>query len=169
MFELIHGEIGGSAAAEINEIRLAAADEGLGGINLQLGQQGIEVSPNRGRIFISINLEITKMAALPAERDVSINPERSAGSGWAVNRGEDFRRVLRFPEGIGWIIRDEIVSDRRFLLQRNHGFRRRRRCNGAHVKSFTSSCLRNSTPPRHRRPRLFSRKPLPESFQSAFR
>src|SRR5439155_1136674 len=70
MLELIDGEIRRSAAAEVNEGRLATADEGFRGVKRQFLEHRVEVASDRRRILVRINFEVTKVAALPAKGNV---------------------------------------------------------------------------------------------------
>src|ERR1051326_8497772 len=68
--ELVRRKITRRAAAEINEVGLASAHGGLARVNRQLLQQRVEVTAHFGRIFVRVNLEITKVAALAAKGNV---------------------------------------------------------------------------------------------------
>src|SRR6185295_9644398 len=57
-----------------------------------------------------INLEITEVTSLPAERDVQVQPEGRAGSRCAVESGQGFGHVLGFPERVGRVVRDEVTA-----------------------------------------------------------
>src|SRR5207302_3004473 len=106
MLELVHREIGRGAAAEVDELRLAPADERLRGVKGQLRKHCVNVSLDFGRILVGIDLEIAEVAALPAKRNVDVDAEwssafrapRSALSWRALHRGIHFRDKLRFPK-----------------------------------------------------------------------
>ncbi len=99
VFELVHGEVRGGAAAEIDEVRFPPADERLRGVERKFLDRGVDVAANGGRVLVGINPEITEVAPLPAERDVQINPERRARLGRPFQRGVQFPDPFRFPKG----------------------------------------------------------------------
>src|SRR4051794_36192886 len=70
MPELIDRQVGRSASTEINEAGLPRANEWPGGIVGKLLQGCVDIPANGRGIFIGVDLEITEVTALPAERNV---------------------------------------------------------------------------------------------------
>src|SRR5205823_4809325 len=124
--QLLDRKVGGRAAAKINKVGLAPADDGLRGVNRKLPNGRVDVAPNRGRIFVCVNLEITKVAALAAKRDVQINAKRRLRGGGPFQSRQQLASALRFPERKRRIVRDKIIANGRLLLQR----RRWKACRG---------------------------------------
>src|SRR6267378_312527 len=123
MAKLVLREIRRRAAAEINEVRLAATDEFFSGVDFQFGEQRVEVAAHSGGILVRIDLEVAEMAALPTEWNVDVEAEGSRASsvesrGQAAQRRQKLRHEFRFPKRERRIVRDEIIAHRRFLLNR---------------------------------------------------
>src|SRR5439155_27369372 len=76
MLELVRREIGRGAAAEVDEVRFAPADERLRGVKRQLRKRRVKVSLDFGRILVGIDLEIAEVAALPAKWNVDVDAQR---------------------------------------------------------------------------------------------
>ena len=76
MLELVRREIGRGAAAEVDEVRLAPADERFRGVKRQLRKRRVNVSLDFGRILVGIDLEIAEVAALPAKWNVDVDAQR---------------------------------------------------------------------------------------------
>src|SRR6266480_4774982 len=106
MLELVRREIGRGAAAEVDEVRLAPADERLRGVKGQFRKRRVNVSLDFGRILVGIDLEIAEVTALPAKWNMHINAEgssafcvlRSVLSWRVLHCGTHVGHKLRFPE-----------------------------------------------------------------------
>src|SRR5262249_34329059 len=75
--KLVGRKITGRAATEVDEPRLAAGDGRLRGIDRQFLQQRVEIPANLRRILVRVDFVVTKVAALPAKRNVGVEAERS--------------------------------------------------------------------------------------------
>src|SRR4051812_26800423 len=118
MPELIDRQVGRSASTEINEARLPRANEWLGGIIGKFLQGGIDIPANGRGIFIRVDLEIAEVTPFPAERNVEIDSEVCSGLRRALQSVVEFAYMVRLPKRERGIIRNEIVADRGFLLDR---------------------------------------------------
>ena len=63
------------AAAEVDEVELAAGHCRRRGVELPLPREQIEILLDLARILVGVDPEVTEMAALPAERDVQVQPQ----------------------------------------------------------------------------------------------
>ena len=108
--DLARGNVGGRTASEINELRLPPADERLLRVERQFLNRGIEVALDLPCVLIRIDLEIAKMAALSAERDMEVNAERRSRRRRAIQRRVSLVHVLGSPERIRRIVGDEVVA-----------------------------------------------------------
>src|SRR5687767_3744744 len=108
--ELPGREERGRAAAEINEARLSSADEALPGIEAELADHRVEIAIDFGGILAGIDLEVAEMAALPAERDVDVDPQRGIPARRAIERVIGFPNVLGVPKGIRRIVGNEVAT-----------------------------------------------------------
>ena len=104
MAELISREIRWRAAAEINEIGFASTDKRFARVESEFAQHRVNVMPDRGRVFVGINFEITEMAAFAAKWNVNVHTQRVAWPGWTFDCVEDFAGELWFPESVRRII-----------------------------------------------------------------
>ena len=75
MLELIDRQIRRCAAAEVDEVRFAAADERLRGVQAQFLEDRVDVSLDLGRILVRIDLEVAEVTALSAKRDVNVEAQ----------------------------------------------------------------------------------------------
>src|SRR5258706_7709538 len=98
MPKLVGREIGRRAPAEVDEVWFAPAHERFVRIEGELAQHGVNVVANRGRILVRIDLEIAKMAALPAERDMDVHAQQIAGPRRTLKGRVNLARAFRFPE-----------------------------------------------------------------------
>ena len=136
--QLALGQIARRAAAEVEEARLAPADDGLARVSREFFQHRINVATDRRRIFVRIDLEVAEVAALPAERNVRVESEVVARFRCALQRLLELRNGVGLPEREGRIVRDEVAARRRLLLHRRRGGRRRGGDgDGAHDYFFT--------------------------------
>ena len=117
--ELFGGEVGGRAAAEVDEAGFAAADDGLFGVEGELAADGVEVGFDFAGVLIGIDLEVAEVAAFAAEGDVDVDAEGGAGDGGAVEGGFGFVELFGAPEGEGRVVGDEVVAFPGFLWRRN--------------------------------------------------
>src|SRR2546427_1969638 len=62
------------------------------------------------RSLVGIDLEITERASLPAERNMQVDTEGSAGGRRPRERRIGFVDVIRSPERVGGIIGDEAYA-----------------------------------------------------------
>src|SRR5205807_8876831 len=85
----------------------------------QLPDREVQVSFNGGGIFVGVNAEITKMAALAAKRDMQINAQRGSRRWRPVQSRGHVAGMLGFPKGKRRVIRNEVVADGGFLLHRD--------------------------------------------------
>src|SRR5207247_1105181 len=72
MPKLVFREIARRATAEINEVRVAPTNKFFAGVDSQFRKQRVEVAAHGGGILVRIDLEVTEVAALPAERKEEI-------------------------------------------------------------------------------------------------
>src|SRR5262249_24238338 len=122
--QLTGAQIRGRAAGEVDELQAAAADDRQLRIELHFLEQGVEVGLDVARVLVGVDAEIAELAALAAERDVQIEPERRARPGRCTQRPRPLRQVRGFPRREWWIIRDKIVAETGLLLirfERRHG------------------------------------------------
>ena len=124
--QLIGRQIAGRATAEVDEARLASFDERLVRVGREILQQRVEVAANLRRVLVGIDLEVAEVAALPAKRNVRVEPEVHAGRGLTFERGLQFADAILFPVGERRVVRDEVIACGRFLLKRRSGGRGRR-------------------------------------------
>ena len=117
MFKLVHRQIARSATAEIDKVGFATTDERFGGVNREFLEGRLDVTANSRGIFICVNLEITKVAALSAERDMHVDAQRHPRSRWTLERGIQFLHLILFPKGERGIVGNEIIPDRGLFLQ----------------------------------------------------
>src|SRR5207244_4491812 len=96
--ELVHRKVRRCAAAEVNEARRAAAYKRFARIQLELLQHRVNVVPNRRRIFVRIDLEIAKVAALAAKRDVNVHSEWRAALWRAFQSSKNLAVKLGLPK-----------------------------------------------------------------------
>ena len=87
-----------------------AADEWLGGVERQFTDHGIEVAIDLGGVLAGVDLEVTEVAALAAERDVDVDAQRRAGPRRAVQGLVRLRHLVLVPERIGRVVGDEIIA-----------------------------------------------------------
>src|SRR6185295_9736025 len=71
--ELARRNIRWSAAAKINKLRFSAADERPLRVELQLLNGRIQISLDLRGVFIGVDLEVAKVAAFTAKRDMNVN------------------------------------------------------------------------------------------------
>src|SRR5690606_30379589 len=74
--ELARREERRRAAAEVDEVQRPARDGGPGGVELPLAREQVEVVGDLLRVAIGVDAEVAEVAALPAERDVQVQPQR---------------------------------------------------------------------------------------------
>ena len=78
--QLVGRKIARCAAAEIDELGFASADDRLARIDREFRQQRIKVAAHFGGIFVGIDFEVTEVTTLPAKGNVRVNAEGSWGS-----------------------------------------------------------------------------------------
>src|SRR5262249_31576106 len=84
---------------------------------LDLAGQCVKVDLYVLSILVGVDAKITELAALAAERDVQIQPQRSAGLRRSLQGGHRLRQVLWLPRGERRIVGDEVIAQPRLLLQ----------------------------------------------------
>src|ERR1041385_6291973 len=115
--ELASGKKRWRATAEIDEARFSAADEWFSGVELEFADQGIQVAFDFGRILAGIDLEVAKMAAFPAKRNVNVDPQRSVGKWRTVQGRGSLAYVFMPPEGIRGVIGNKVTTGSGLFLQ----------------------------------------------------
>ena len=134
MKQLAAGKVTRRAATEINEARLAFADKRLVRINRQLLQHRVEIAFDGVRILVRVHAEITKVATLPAKRNVRVHPQRRVRSRSPLHGGLNFRHGFFLPKRKRRVVGDKIIADRGLGFQRR--FTGRGRGGGAHYFAF---------------------------------
>ena len=114
--ELLDRQIRRRPSAEVDEARLAVADERFARIEAQLVEQSVNVGPDLGGIPVGVDLVVAEMAALAAEGNVQVDAERRAPIRRALEGGREVSDQLRLPERKRWIVGDEVVSDAGLFL-----------------------------------------------------
>src|SRR5262249_5391283 len=76
--ELRGAQIRWRAAAEVDVVERPASDAGPGRQQFYLLQDGIEIDFDVLGVLVGVDAEVTELAALPAEWDVQVKPERHA-------------------------------------------------------------------------------------------
>ena len=112
MKQLAAGKVTRRAATEINEARLAFADKRLVRINRQLLQHRVEIAFDGVRILVRVHAEITKVATLPAKRNVRVHPQRRVRSRSPLHGGLNFRHGFFLPKRKRRVVGDKIIADR---------------------------------------------------------
>ena len=113
LLELLAREVRGRAAAEVDEARAAAGDQGSAGVELELALERVEVAADLGRVLVGVDLEVAEVAALAAEGQVDVEAERGAGLRAAAQAALERPDLCGRPEGEGRVVRDEVVADGR--------------------------------------------------------
>ena len=67
-------QVGWRAATEVDVIELAATDHGLPRAEFDFLHEGIRVRLDIAGVFVGVHAEVTELAALPAERNMQIQP-----------------------------------------------------------------------------------------------
>ena len=108
------------AAAEIDEIELAAGNRGKLRVEFPLAREQVEIAVDLFGVLAGVDPEIAEVAAFPAERDVQVEAERRAGHGRRLLRGNGvvLDAVAR-PDRKRRIVGDEIAAN--FRLVRHGG------------------------------------------------
>ena len=84
-FELRRRDVRRRAAAEVDEVQRPPGDGRLLGVELPLARQDVEISLHLGRVLVGVDAEVAEVTALPAERDVEVEPERHLERpGWSA-------------------------------------------------------------------------------------
>src|SRR5262245_14095763 len=108
--ELARRNIGGSAAAEVDELGFAAADEGPLGVELKLPDGGVEVALDLARVLVGIDLEVAERAALATKRNMQVDTYGSAGGRPSIEGGIGFVDAVPSPERVGRVVGNEVIS-----------------------------------------------------------
>ena len=98
--------------ALLREVELLAKTPCVGGRMLDFAGQGVEVSFDVAGVLVGVDAEVAELAALPAERDVQVQPKRRR---WVWRGGERRLRITLYrlvrPDRKRRIRRDEITPD----------------------------------------------------------
>src|SRR6185295_13431177 len=103
-------EVTGCAAPEIDEFRFPSGDAGCARIHRQLGHAVFDVALDVLRIFIGVHAEVAEVAALPTERDMEIDAQRSLRRGGRFKHRAYAVVQLRAPERKWRVVGDEIIA-----------------------------------------------------------
>src|SRR6185295_17713073 len=110
--ELLRREKRRRAAAEVHEVERASGYRGKLPVELPLARERVEILADLGRILVGVDAKVTEMTALPAERNVEVQPERNRRVGRRRQRGT---RVafdgLRRPDRKRRICGNEVTAD----------------------------------------------------------
>ena len=101
-------DVGGGAAAEVDELQGPAGDPGAPGIGLDLAAKGVEVAPDLAGVAVHVDAEVAELAALPAEGDVQVEPEvRGPAAGGGLQHRLGGGDLVGAPEGVRRVVGDE--------------------------------------------------------------
>src|SRR5207249_7307627 len=96
--QLRRAEIGGRTATEVDELQRPAANHRQLAVKFYLLHESIEIRFYITGVFVRIDAEIAKLAALAAERDVQIEPQRRVRIRRRLQSGPCRRQVLPLPK-----------------------------------------------------------------------
>ena len=105
-----------SAAAEIRKSKLSSLEGARPAVQFVFFNQGVEVDLDLGSILVRVDFEITKLAALPTERNVDVKAEWIVDARRFIEGRERFANELRLPLRERRIVRNEVVADIRARL-----------------------------------------------------
>ena len=116
-FELTRGQKRRGAAAEIDEIHRPPGNGRQPRVELPLARQHVEIVVDLLRVLVGVDAEVAEVAALPAERDVEVHPERHARHRRRVQRRPGVALdVLLLPDGERRVGGDEIAANLGLIL-----------------------------------------------------
>jgi hypothetical protein len=127
--QLAGTQIRWSAASEIDELQLAAGDAGPVLEQRDFAVEGLDIVLHHVGVLLRVDAEIAELAALAAERNVQIHPQRNRAVGLAIEGGMDLRRELRPPLGERGVVGNEVAADFRLRIN-GHGIQRTARVVG---------------------------------------
>src|ERR1043165_3649519 len=100
-----------SAAAELNETKSPSLKRSGAAVEFVLLDQRVEIDLDLGSVLVGVDLEVTKQAALAAERNVQIQTEWIVDARPLRERIERLRHKLRLPLRERRVVRDKIIPD----------------------------------------------------------
>src|ERR1700741_558163 len=104
MFQLVHRKIARCAAAKVNEIRFPPAHERFCCVKRKLLERRLDVASDGGRVLVRVHLEIAKMTALTAKRNMQINSQRRNSFRWPLQCSEEIRNGVSLPKRKGRVV-----------------------------------------------------------------
>src|SRR6185369_7436958 len=95
--QLFLADVRRRAATEICEPELPPCKGRHAAVKFVLFDQRVEIDLDLGGVLVSVDLEITEVAALPAEGNMNIETQRIVDSRRLVERVDYFRKKLGLP------------------------------------------------------------------------
>ncbi len=105
--EVLDADVGGRAAAEVDEAGTSPGDRRGRGVELHLGRQGVQVGADLVEVLVGVDPEVAELAALAAERDVQVEAEVGLRLRRCGQRPLRLRQLLLAPERERGIVGDE--------------------------------------------------------------
>ena len=103
-------DIGGRTAAEIDELQGPRCNPRAGAVEFHFPCQGRQIALDIGAVFVGIDAEITKFAALATEGNVQVQPQLRR-RGRCIEDIFYRGNALFAPERIGRVVRHEDAAD----------------------------------------------------------